>query len=222
MSAFSLWLGRLGVHQDLLWFLVLLGWSLALMLWWRSPGRTTGWSWLPWAAAAGIGTALLQFLTFSPPFDLFYERLVPGTNDTYSPAVIDPDLFADGALKGPGGIATAIATIAGMIAAFGVVLLFAVLMGRAESRRLQAVGVGTGGGDGPGIVPAHPGGSAEAELDYEERNPDMVTGLDPRRDTLRPRLIWFNLALTVTLLVLLVFDVLPLPLLFRTAYQSKS
>lgn len=98
MSALSLGLGRLGVHQDLLWFAVLLGWSLTLMLWWRSPGRTTGWSWLPWAAAAGIGTALLQFLTFSPPFDLFYERLVPGTNDTYSPAVIDPDLFADGAL----------------------------------------------------------------------------------------------------------------------------
>ncbi len=107
--------------------------------------------------------------------------------------------------------------VPGMIAAIGVVLLFAVLMGRAESRRLQAVGVGTGGGDGPGIVPAHPGGSAEAELGYEERNPDMVTGLDPRRDTLRPRLIWFNLALTVTLLVLLVFDVLPLPLLFMGA-----
>lgn len=100
-----------------------------------------------------------------------------------------------------------------MIAAMGVVLLFAVLMGRAESRRLKAAGVTIGAWTSP----AHPGGSAEAELDYEERNPDMVSGLDPQRDTLRPNLIWFNLALTVILLVLLVADVLPLPLLFMGA-----
>jgi CitMHS family citrate-Mg2+:H+ or citrate-Ca2+:H+ symporter len=100
-----------------------------------------------------------------------------------------------------------------MIAAIGVVLLFAVLMGRSESRRLKAAGVTIGAWTSP----AHPGGSAEAELDYEERNPDMVSGLDPQRDTLRPNLIWFNLALTVILLVLLVADVLPLPLLFMGA-----
>jgi CitMHS family citrate-Mg2+:H+ or citrate-Ca2+:H+ symporter len=75
----------------------------------------------------------------------------------------------------------------------------------------------TDGGVGLGIVPPHPGGSAEAELDYEEQHPDMVSGLDPQRNTLRPKLIWFNLALTVTLLVTLGMDVLPLPLLFMGA-----
>ena len=45
----------------------------------------------------------------------------------------------------------------------------------------------------------------------------MVSGLDPQRNTLRPNLIWFNLGLTVTLLVMLGMDVLPLPLLFMGA-----
>lgn len=40
------------------------------------------------------------------------------------------------------------------------------------------------------------------------------TMLDPNRATLRPRLIWFNLALTVAVMVLLVLDVFPLPYVF--------
>jgi citrate-Mg2+:H+ or citrate-Ca2+:H+ symporter, CitMHS family len=44
--------------------------------------------------------------------------------------------------------------------------------------------------------------------------PDMSSGLDPNRPTLRPKLIWFNLGLTVALLVLLGLDILPLALLF--------
>jgi CitMHS family citrate-Mg2+:H+ or citrate-Ca2+:H+ symporter len=40
------------------------------------------------------------------------------------------------------------------------------------------------------------------------------TALDPNRPTLRPKLFWFNLALTVTIMVLLVVDILPLPYLF--------
>ena len=103
--------------------------------------------------------------------------------------------------------------IPGMIAAIGVVLLFAFLLGRSESRRLQAAGVH----GGVRLPAAHPGGSAEAEVEFEERNPDMVSGLDPNRETLRPKLIWFNLTLTVVLLVLLGMDVLPLPLLFMGA-----
>lgn len=89
------WLGLLGVHQDLLWFLVLLAWSFACLGWWRNPARDQAWAWLPWAAGMGMMAALLQFLAFNPPFDLFYERLVPGTNDTYTPALLNPDLFAD-------------------------------------------------------------------------------------------------------------------------------
>ena len=40
------------------------------------------------------------------------------------------------------------------------------------------------------------------------------TVLDPSRATLRPKLIWFNLALTVAVMVLLVIDVVPLPFVF--------
>lgn len=40
------------------------------------------------------------------------------------------------------------------------------------------------------------------------------TMLDPERDTLRPRLIWVNLALTLAVMTLLVADILPLPYVF--------
>ncbi|MBN9213448.1 MAG: citrate:proton symporter [Microbacterium sp. SCN 70-200] len=40
------------------------------------------------------------------------------------------------------------------------------------------------------------------------------TMLDPFRSTLRPKLIWFNLALTVAVMILLVLDLFPLPYVF--------
>lgn len=40
------------------------------------------------------------------------------------------------------------------------------------------------------------------------------TALDPNRPTLRPKLFWFNLTLTVAIMVLLVVDIVPLPYLF--------
>ncbi|MGC3020095.1 CitMHS family transporter [Brevibacterium sp. FAM 24630] len=43
------------------------------------------------------------------------------------------------------------------------------------------------------------------------------TALDPHRATLRPKLFWFNLALTVAVMVLLIADILPLPYLFMIA-----
>ncbi|NRI66885.1 citrate:proton symporter [Rhodococcus sp. MS16] len=45
----------------------------------------------------------------------------------------------------------------------------------------------------------------------------FIDGLDPKRDTLRPKLLWFNAALTTVLLVVLVMDVLPIPVLFMIA-----
>jgi len=131
--------------------------------------------------------------------------------------------------------------VPGMIAGLATVLVLAFLMGRSERKRLLASGVtletvsesleakqmvgsgggrsgsGTGSGAGLGIIPPHPGGSADAELDYEEDNPDMISGLDPNRSTLRPKLIWFNLLLTVALLVMLGLDIFPLALLFMIA-----
>ncbi|TSI16107.1 CitMHS family transporter [Brevibacterium aurantiacum] len=43
------------------------------------------------------------------------------------------------------------------------------------------------------------------------------TALDPNRATLRPKLFWFNLTLTVAVMVMLVADLLPLPYLFMIA-----
>jgi len=122
--------------------------------------------------------------------------------------------------------------VPGMIAAMAAVLVMAYLMGRSEKKRLLASGntletvaaslrpgkVGVGGsGRTGGIVPPRPTGSAELNLDYEEDNSDMASGLDPQRKTLRPKLIWFNLALTVGLLVMLGMDMFPLALLFMIA-----
>ena len=117
--------------------------------------------------------------------------------------------------------------IPGMIAAMGAVLVMAYLMGRSEKKRLLASGntlasvaasLSTGKvGVGANGIPARPTGSAELNLDYEEDNSDMASGLDPQRSTLRPKLIWFNLALTVGLLVMLGLDMFPLALLFMIA-----
>ncbi len=50
-----------------------------------------------------------------------------------------------------------------------------------------------------------------------EKTSDIVSALDPNRPTLRPKLIWFNLGLTVALLTLLGLDILPLALVFIAA-----
>src|SRR5262245_26287716 len=68
---------RLSVHQDLPWFVALLGWSLALVIWRWHPQRSTAWRWLPWVAGACLVAALVQFAIFSPPFSAFYERTQP-------------------------------------------------------------------------------------------------------------------------------------------------
>ncbi|MFC5063176.1 CitMHS family transporter [Actinomycetospora atypica] len=58
----------------------------------------------------------------------------------------------------------------------------------------------TGGGTGPdGSTPADHG---------------LEGALDPNRTTLRPKLLWFNAALTVGLLGMLILDLLPIALLF--------
>lgn len=103
-------LGRIGVHQDFFWFFSLLVWSLALIVWWRHPARRAAWVWLPGAAGATVVMALVQFGMFNPTFDIFLERLVPGTVSNYKPALIDPYWLGDVL------IGTALAT---MVAAWG-------------------------------------------------------------------------------------------------------
>ncbi|KUJ67264.1 citrate:proton symporter [Streptomyces albus subsp. albus] len=68
----------------------------------------------------------------------------------------------------------------------------------------SAAGGGTGGG------PASGGGAAAVDADAEEDFP----GLAPGRPTLRPRLYWFNAALTAALLTLMILETLPIPVLF--------
>ncbi|WP_030833283.1 CitMHS family transporter [Streptomyces hygroscopicus] len=46
---------------------------------------------------------------------------------------------------------------------------------------------------------------------------DEFQGLDPHRATLRPKLYWFNAALTVALLTLMIMETLPIPVLFLLA-----
>ncbi|WP_301125657.1 CitMHS family transporter [Streptomyces cacaoi] len=62
----------------------------------------------------------------------------------------------------------------------------------------------TGAGEAKGAAGA--AGTAEAA------HPDL--GLDPYRATLRPKLLWFNAALTVALLAALITQLLPIPVLF--------
>lgn len=89
------WLLRLSVHQDYLWFAAFLGWCLVFVLWWWHPRRQEAWAWVPWAAGAAILTALLQFFSFSPPFDFFHDRLVPGTAFNYRPALVSAGFAVD-------------------------------------------------------------------------------------------------------------------------------
>jgi len=59
------------------------------------------------------------------------------------------------------------------------------------------------------------GSTSTVRLAEDERDTAMAdTVLNPNRATLRPRLIWVNLALTLAVMVLLVLDVLPLPYVF--------
>jgi CitMHS family citrate-Mg2+:H+ or citrate-Ca2+:H+ symporter len=64
------------------------------------------------------------------------------------------------------------------------------------------------------------GGGSVAVLErteelVDERDTAMAdTALDPNRSTLRPKLQWFNLGLTVAIMALLVADLVPLPFVF--------
>ncbi|EID73428.1 MULTISPECIES: CitMHS family transporter [Rhodococcus] len=116
-----------------------------------------------------------------------------------------------------------------------VVLLFAVQLGYSERRRIgtleltderllvsagsglrrSVTGSGSGSGSGGnGDAPRTGGGSGDAGSDDGQ---GFVDGLDPQRPTLRPKLLWFNALVTVALLVVLVMDVLPIPVLFMVA-----
>lgn len=131
-----------------------------------------------------------------------------------------------------------------LIGGIAVVLAFAWLLGLQERNRLRATapeiwgvpdtaeefdgGTPAGGsGTGRGRKGTNPGGAAPAvggsSVAVLERTEDLVddsdtamadTALDPNRSTLRPKLFWFNLVLTVAVMGMLIADLVPLPYVF--------
>jgi CitMHS family citrate-Mg2+:H+ or citrate-Ca2+:H+ symporter len=95
--------------------------------------------------------------------------------------------------------------IPSLIAGVAVCLGFAWMLGLAERKRLGAVG-----------VPATVGAGASGGGDDADSDQTTMAGtmLNPDRETLRPKLIWFNLILTVAVMVLLVMDIFPLAYVF--------
>ncbi|UZX02448.1 citrate:proton symporter [Arthrobacter sp. CDRTa11] len=85
-------------------------------------------------------------------------------------------------------------------------------------------GTGSAGSPAPGTgSPAVGGPGAGSSLALLERTESLVddrdtamadTALDPNRTTLRPKLIWFNLGLTVAVMAMLIADLVPLPFVF--------
>ncbi|WP_159708496.1 CitMHS family transporter [Arthrobacter sp. 18067] len=67
---------------------------------------------------------------------------------------------------------------------------------------------GTGGGSGVAVL------EDPATLVDDHDTAMADTALDPNRKTLRPKLFWFNLGLTVAVMVVLVANIVPLPFVF--------
>ncbi|WGM22038.1 CitMHS family transporter [Paenarthrobacter sp. OM7] len=67
---------------------------------------------------------------------------------------------------------------------------------------------GTGGGSGVAVL------EDPATLVDDHDTAMADTALDPNRSTLRPKLFWFNLGLTVAVMVVLVANIVPLPFVF--------
>ncbi|MGW7640125.1 CitMHS family transporter [Streptomyces decoyicus] len=97
-----------------------------------------------------------------------------------------------------------------------------------EETELVLVGAGAGGKGGvpAGTQPGTGGAGTGSDPDPDAAtDSDPATGsgdhaddglqtLDPQRATLRPKLYWFNAALTLALLTLLILQVMPIPVLF--------
>jgi len=85
---------------------------------------------------------------------------------------------------------------------------------------ITAGGSGRGGRNGSPAGTSPAGGGSVAVLErtetlVDDRDSAMAdTALDPNRKTLRPKLFWFNLGLTVAVMVTLVANIIPLPFVF--------
>jgi CitMHS family citrate-Mg2+:H+ or citrate-Ca2+:H+ symporter len=167
---------------------------------------------------AGLANGTMNILPWGGPTARAATALKIDVNDVFVPMV--PSL------------------IAGLI----VVLVFSWLLGLQERNRLRSTApeiwgdggtfeggspatAGTGRSGSGRKAPTSPtglptGGGSVAVLErtevlVDDRDTAMAdTALDPNRKTLRPKLFWFNLALTVAVMVTLVANVIPLPFVF--------
>lgn len=92
--------------------------------------------------------------------------------------------------------------------------------GSTDATSAGTAGTGTGSGTtGTGAKASVGGPNDGADETAETASASSLTdtALDPNRPTLRPKLFWFNLTLTLAVMVTLVLDVLPLPYLFMIA-----
>ena len=82
--------------------------------------------------------------------------------------------------------------------------------GKVSMRKGGACGVAGAGGAGTSGTT----GTGASEDTAASGDDDGFKGLDPNRDTLRPKLYWFNALLTVSLLTAMIMEWLPIPVLF--------
>ncbi|MFD9815064.1 CitMHS family transporter [Streptomyces sp. NPDC059080] len=90
----------------------------------------------------------------------------------------------------------------------------AVATAEAEETEQVLTGAGTGTGHAAAARTAPASGGTDITTGAADAADDGFQGLDPHRATLRPKLYWFNAALTVALLTLLILQTLPIPVLF--------
>ncbi|MEO3975404.1 citrate:proton symporter [Streptomyces sp. CAU 1734] len=83
--------------------------------------------------------------------------------------------------------------------------------GGAGKAKKPAGGAGSASGAGAGSEGASGTGAGAAGAPADDEG---LQGLDPNRETLRPKLYWFNAGLTVTLLTAMIMELLPIPVLF--------
>jgi CitMHS family citrate-Mg2+:H+ or citrate-Ca2+:H+ symporter len=162
---------------------------------------------------AGLANGTMNILPWGGPTARAATALKLDVNDVFVPMV--PSL------------------IVGLI----VVLVFSWLLGLQERNRLRTTapeiwgdvadpsnafdgGTGRGGSNTTAGRPGSGGGAGVAVLERTEVLVDdhdtamADTALDPNRTTLRPKLFWFNLGLTVAVMVTLVANIVPLPFVF--------